>query len=140
MQLVALHLYRLKIESQQATLTPSSATAILFLDHLPFPPQRAISLSSTTMLANFAAPIDRPSTTQKHRTSSRPGPNAPPQPSSSKGTTTTANNSVLARTAISLEYASLINTGHCPLGIYVVPSTSSLFVWDAVFFVHQGAY
>ncbi|KAF8175382.1 hypothetical protein BJ912DRAFT_1024512 [Pholiota molesta] len=48
--------------------------------------------------------------------------------------------SVLARTAISLEYASLINTGHCPLGIYVVPSTSSLFVWDAVFFVHRVRY
>lgn len=45
---------------------------------------------------------------------------------------------VLARTAVTLEYASLINTGHCPLGIYVVPSSSNLLVWDGVFFVHQG--
>jgi len=48
--------------------------------------------------------------------------------------------SVLARTAVSLEYASLRHTGHCPLGIYVVPSASNLLVWDAVFFVHQGEF
>lgn len=45
---------------------------------------------------------------------------------------------ILARTAITLEYASLRNAGHCPLGMYVVPSSSDLFKWDAVFFVHQG--
>ncbi|KAF9534348.1 UBC-like protein [Crepidotus variabilis] len=47
---------------------------------------------------------------------------------------------LLARTAVSLEYASLIHTGHCPLGIYVIPSSNNLLVWDAVFFVHQGYY
>jgi len=29
---------------------------------------------------------------------------------------------------------------HCPLGIYIVPSSENLLVWDAVFFVHQGYY
>ncbi|EIW61329.1 UBC-like protein [Trametes versicolor FP-101664 SS1] len=46
----------------------------------------------------------------------------------------------LTRTAVSLEYASLRHTGHCPLGMYVTPSPDNLMVWDAVFFVHQGYY
>jgi hypothetical protein len=46
--------------------------------------------------------------------------------------------SSVTRTAISLEYASLRHSQHCPLGIYVVPSAETLLVWDAVFFVHQG--
>ncbi|KAJ7283676.1 UBC-like protein [Mycena rebaudengoi] len=46
----------------------------------------------------------------------------------------------ITRTAISLEYASLLNRDHCPLGMYVVPSPENLLVWDAVFFVHQGYY
>ncbi|KAF9075839.1 ubiquitin-conjugating enzyme/RWD-like protein [Rhodocollybia butyracea] len=45
-----------------------------------------------------------------------------------------------ARAAIALEYASLRNLSHCPLGIYVVPSTETLMIWDAVLFVHQGYY
>lgn len=45
----------------------------------------------------------------------------------------------LTRTAVSLEYASLRHTGHCPLGMYVTPSPDNLMVWDAVFFVHQGS-
>ncbi|KAI0650297.1 UBC-like protein [Trametes meyenii] len=40
----------------------------------------------------------------------------------------------LTRTAVSLEYASLRHTGHCPLGMYVTPSPDNLMVWDAVFF------
>ncbi|KAI0638041.1 UBC-like protein [Trametes polyzona] len=46
----------------------------------------------------------------------------------------------LTRTAVSLEYAALRHTGHCPLGMYVTPSPDNLMVWDAVFFVHQGYY
>ncbi|KAF8231902.1 UBC-like protein [Tricholoma matsutake] len=46
----------------------------------------------------------------------------------------------VTRTAVSLEYASLRHSQHCPLGIYVVPSAESLLVWGAVFFVHQGYY
>ncbi|KAJ7744455.1 UBC-like protein [Mycena maculata] len=46
----------------------------------------------------------------------------------------------VARTQISLEYASLQYKDHCPLGMYVVPSPETLMVWDAVFFVHQGYY
>ncbi|KAI0347214.1 UBC-like protein [Trametopsis cervina] len=50
------------------------------------------------------------------------------------------NPSVLTRTTISQEYASLMHTGHCPLGMYVTPTPNNLLVWDAVFFVHQGYY
>jgi hypothetical protein len=46
--------------------------------------------------------------------------------------------SPIARTAVSLEYAGLRYKDHCPLGMYVVPSTEDLLVWDGVFFVHQG--
>ncbi|KAI9001423.1 UBC-like protein [Trametes punicea] len=46
----------------------------------------------------------------------------------------------ITRTAVSLEYASLRHSGHCPLGMYVTPSPDDLLVWDAVFFVHQGYY
>lgn len=42
--------------------------------------------------------------------------------------------------AISFEYASTKHPSHCPLGIYVQPSSSSLLVWDGVFFVHKGYY
>jgi len=48
--------------------------------------------------------------------------------------------SPVTRTAISLEYASLRHSQHCPLGIYVIPSAETLRVWHAVFFVHQGYY
>ncbi|KAK0206544.1 UBC-like protein [Desarmillaria ectypa] len=46
----------------------------------------------------------------------------------------------VASAAVSFEYASLHHRSHCPLGIYVVPSKESLFIWDAIFFVHQGYY
>ncbi|EKM80305.1 hypothetical protein AGABI1DRAFT_73378 [Agaricus bisporus var. burnettii JB137-S8] len=48
--------------------------------------------------------------------------------------------SIVAQTALSLEYASLRHQNHCPLGIYIVPSPDSLFVWDAVLYTHQGYY
>lgn len=46
--------------------------------------------------------------------------------------------SAMTRTAVSLEYASIRHSQHCPLGMYVVPSVENLLVWDGVFFVHQG--
>jgi len=52
----------------------------------------------------------------------------------------TSSSTALARTAVALEYASLRHAGHCPLGMYVMPSPDNLLVWDAVFFVHQGYY
>ena len=48
--------------------------------------------------------------------------------------------SQLTRTAVSLEYASLCHSGHCPLGMYIVPSIEDLLVWDGVFFVHRGEW
>ncbi|KAG6850044.1 hypothetical protein H0H93_002053 [Arthromyces matolae] len=48
--------------------------------------------------------------------------------------------SVLTRTTVSLEYAALRHHLHCPLGMYIVPSVEDLLVWNAVFFVHQGAH
>lgn len=47
--------------------------------------------------------------------------------------------STLAHTAVALEYAALRHAAHCPLGMYVAPAPEGLCVWDAVFFVHQGA-
>ncbi|KJA24657.1 hypothetical protein HYPSUDRAFT_482147 [Hypholoma sublateritium FD-334 SS-4] len=83
------------------------------------------------MIGSFVAPLDRAYGTSRSSTAN------PPQANSGRQVN---DGGVLARTAISLEYASLANTGHCPLGIYVVPSSSSIFIWDAVFFVHQGYY
>ncbi|KAL0949951.1 hypothetical protein HGRIS_009974 [Hohenbuehelia grisea] len=56
--------------------------------------------------------------------------------------TSSTNNSTnaLARAAVAFEYASLKQRGHCPLGMYIIPSPESLLVWDAAFFVHQGYY
>ncbi|EPQ59219.1 UBC-like protein [Gloeophyllum trabeum ATCC 11539] len=48
--------------------------------------------------------------------------------------------SAVAKTAISLEYASLRYRGHCPLGMYITPSPDNLLVWDGVFFVHVRYY
>ncbi|KAJ3853838.1 UBC-like protein [Lentinula lateritia] len=45
-----------------------------------------------------------------------------------------------ARAAIALEYASLRNRSHCPLGLYVVPAADTILIWDAVLFIHQGYY
>ncbi|KAF8609618.1 UBC-like protein, partial [Ceratobasidium sp. AG-I] len=36
--------------------------------------------------------------------------------------------------------ASLENRGHCPQGIYVVPSKRSMRLWEGMLFVHQGYY
>jgi hypothetical protein len=63
-----------------------------------------------------------------HPRSTQPS-GAPPEP---------ANVSPVTRTAVSLEYASLRHSQHCPLGMYVVPSPENLLMWDAIFFVHQG--
>ncbi|KXN90247.1 hypothetical protein AN958_04038 [Leucoagaricus sp. SymC.cos] len=59
---------------------------------------------------------------------------------SSKTNSSPTTQSIIARTALSLEYAFLRHSDHCPLGMYVVPSPENLFVWDAVLFVHQGYY
>ena len=49
------------------------------------------------------------------------------------------NPALITYTTISQEYASLRYPGHCPLGMYLIPDKDSLFVWDGVFFVHQGS-
>ena len=46
----------------------------------------------------------------------------------------------VARTAVSLEYASLRHYNHCPLGMYVVPSAEDVLVWDSVVFIHRGLF
>lgn len=57
----------------------------------------------------------------------------------SKTNSSSRTQSIVAWTAISLEYASLRHANHCPLGIYVVPSSENLLIWDAVLFVHRGS-
>lgn len=46
----------------------------------------------------------------------------------------------VTQATVALEYASLRNKDHCPLGMYIVPSAQSLLCWDAVYFVHQEFY
>ncbi|EIW76152.1 UBC-like protein [Coniophora puteana RWD-64-598 SS2] len=46
----------------------------------------------------------------------------------------------VTQAAVSLEYASLRHSRHCPQGMYVTPSADSPLVWEVVFFVHQGYY
>lgn len=53
---------------------------------------------------------------------------------------TTENRNLTTLTTISLQYASLVQKGHCPLGMYVVPSATDPLHWDAVLFIHQGYY
>ncbi|KAH8830782.1 UBC-like protein [Flagelloscypha sp. PMI_526] len=48
--------------------------------------------------------------------------------------------SPVTRTAIALEYASLRNQKHCPLGMYVLPLKENILEWDCILFVHQGYY
>ncbi|KAI8139794.1 ubiquitin-conjugating enzyme/RWD-like protein [Fennellomyces sp. T-0311] len=38
------------------------------------------------------------------------------------------------------EFINLRNPSHCPLGVYVMPSTDNLNVWYGVLFVHKGHY
>ena len=70
---------------------------------------------------------------------SRPRSRAPTRTSSSAAVAQQHGPGVLTRTTLALEYAALRHAGHCPLGMYVTPSAENLAVWDAVFFVHQGA-
>ncbi len=62
------------------------------------------------------------------------------RPNARTGSITELATPAVTRTAVSLEYASLRHTGHCPLGMYVTPSPENLMIWDAVFFVHQGTH
>jgi len=39
-----------------------------------------------------------------------------------------------------IEFTNLRNMNHCPLGVYVMPSTDNLFVWYGTLFVHKGYY
>jgi len=76
----------------------------------------------------------------------------PPTPTTARSTTTVTtatstgfgdtaggNPSLITYTTISQEYASLRYPGHCPLGMYLIPDKNNMFVWDGVFFVHQGS-
>ncbi|KLO16490.1 UBC-like protein [Schizopora paradoxa] len=48
--------------------------------------------------------------------------------------------SFLAQAELSMEYASLQNKDHLPLGMVVLPSPKSMLLWEGVLFVHQGYY
>lgn len=92
---------------------------------LGFVPSPTLDLSSPSK-ARSRGPSHRPSLS---------GPAA----STTTSSITEITISPLTRTTIAQEYASLVYTGHCPLGMYVTPTPNNLLVWDAVFFVHQGA-
>jgi ubiquitin-protein ligase len=44
------------------------------------------------------------------------------------------------RYELMIEFTNLRNVNHCPLGVYVMPSTDNLFVWYGTLFVHKGYY
>lgn len=44
-----------------------------------------------------------------------------------------------AKVEVAIDYAALSVKDHCPLGMYVIPSTETLLVWAGVLFVHQGS-
>ncbi|KAF9652216.1 UBC-like protein [Thelephora ganbajun] len=72
------------------------------------------------------------SLTAQTPTRSQPGSALPPStPATTRSTMTMAQ---------AEEYASLRYPGHCPLGMYLIPDKNNIFVWDGVFFVHQGYY
>nr|GAT59410.1 UBC-like protein [Mycena chlorophos] len=80
------------------------------------------------MLANFVPPLDFASPAKSKHVL--------------KKSTTTTDLAIdpVARTTISLEFASLGHRDHCPLGIYILPSPDTITVWDGTFFVHQGYF
>ncbi|GAA5799026.1 hypothetical protein HPULCUR_004435 [Helicostylum pulchrum] len=45
-----------------------------------------------------------------------------------------------SRYEIMTEFINLRNPNHCPLGVYVMPSSDDLYVWYGVLFVHKGFY
>ncbi|KAI0796801.1 UBC-like protein [Abortiporus biennis] len=79
--------------------------------------------------------LSTPNRKNSRATSRLPSTNSP-----ALAATTDSTPTALTRTAVSLEYASLRHNGHCPLGMYVIPTKDNLLVWDGVFFVHQGYY
>ncbi|CAO3672982.1 unnamed protein product [Rhizopus stolonifer] len=44
------------------------------------------------------------------------------------------------RYEIMTEFINLKNQNHCPLGVYVMPSSNNLYVWHGVLFVHKGYF
>ncbi|KAH9459424.1 hypothetical protein Pst134EA_019577 [Puccinia striiformis f. sp. tritici] len=46
----------------------------------------------------------------------------------------------MSKLEISLEYASLRLPGHCPLGVWVIPSPDDIHHWCGTLFIHRGYY
>ncbi|KAF9259498.1 UBC-like protein [Marasmius fiardii PR-910] len=86
------------------------------------------------------SPLSFPSTSNLTRSQSLSKPRSSILPSSTSAQQVSDNASTITRTAVSLEYASVIAESHCPLGMYILPSAESIMIWDGVLFVHQGYY
>ncbi|KAM3586769.1 hypothetical protein VKS41_001826 [Umbelopsis sp. WA50703] len=50
------------------------------------------------------------------------------------------NSESFKRYELMIEFSNLRNPNHCPLGVYVMPSSDNLNVWFGVLFVHKGYY
>jgi len=50
------------------------------------------------------------------------------------------NSEYFKRYELMIEFSNLRNPNHCPLGVYVMPSSDNLNVWFGVLFVHKGYY
>ena len=112
----------------------------------PPPPMRYGSTAHTDIPSTPPRSSRQSASTSTAKTPTRSQPSSallPPAP----GTATKAgpgdpgntNPSLITYTTISQEYASLRYPGHCPLGMYLIPDKNNMFVWDGVFFVHQGS-
>lgn len=45
-----------------------------------------------------------------------------------------------AKQSALIEYSSLSQPSHCPLGMYIIPSSSNALIWTGVLFIHRGYY
>ena len=107
----------------------------------PSTPPRSLRSSTSTAQTptrsqpnNALSPGPTPTTARSTTTATTSTPTG-----SGFGDTTNGNPSLITYTTVSQEYASLRYPGHCPLGMYLIPDKNNLFIWDGVFFVHQGS-
>lgn len=121
----------------------------------PTPPDPR--LTNCTMYSIYNEPPSTPSRSSRSVTTQTPSRSQPSStilpPAASRSSTTiphagvgsglgdmgNGNPTLITHTTMSQEYASLRYPGHCPLGMYLIPDKDNIFVWDGVFFVHQGS-
>ncbi|CDH49419.1 ubc-like protein [Lichtheimia corymbifera JMRC:FSU:9682] len=90
--------------------------------------RRLIGRSSTSQSKSPASPT--PAEYMQEPDENAEGDNSTPQ----------LTNEYFKRYELMTEFINLRNPSHCPLGVYVIPSSDNLNVWYGVVFVHKGYY